>query len=439
MKNIEEKIINQFKMNIAIDNYKNEFNHSKIKERKMPMKRKILATACASLVLVTGIVLATNIKTIQTQVRGLGKGIDTAVEHGYIANPEMDYQNSNTTVNYGEKIDNINTEAKIEDILMDDHNLSTKFNFKFEEKISQYINLENIHNIELPDLIITDEENRILYAGCDQEAFESYCQKNNLPYKFAEFNENYLNCGLNYFPASINKDSNTVELMYNMYTDKYPKSKKLNLTFGKIKIVEENNEKITTLTGNWQMEIDIPEKMYNRTSESYKVVSCSNKDFEIYHSEVTDTGFEIGVIINNIEEPKMPKELEEKYRGIVKKHLKEVDQTQMNAELYAELAEEPYKTMWNEYWRKRMPILTSGKIMQIGENQEKEKSYVQNSKGEKFECTFSPSRAAKLEWLNGNKYNFYETFAMTKYESTDKIKVVLNYYGELVTIELEKI
>ena len=151
-------------MNIAIDNYKNELNHSKIEERKMPMKRKMLATACASLVLVTGIVLATNIKTIQTQIRGLGKGIDSAVEHGYIANPEMDYQNSDTTVNYGKKIDNINIEAKIEDILMDDHNLSTKFNFKFEEKISQYINLENIHNIELPDLIITDEENRILYA-----------------------------------------------------------------------------------------------------------------------------------------------------------------------------------------------------------------------------------------------------------------------------------
>ena len=74
----------------------------------------------------------------------------------------------------------------------------------------------------------------------------------------------------------------------------------------------------------------------------------------------------------------------------------------MNAEFYAELAEEPYKTMWNEYLRKCTPILTSGKIMQIGETQETEKSYVQNSKGEKFKCTFSPSKAYKLEWLNGN-------------------------------------
>ena len=37
------------------------------------------------------------------------------------------------------------------------------------------------------------------------------------------------------------------------------------------------------------------------------------------------------------------------------------------------------------------------------------------------------------------QYNYYETFAMTKYEAIDKIKVILNYYGELVTIELEKI
>ena len=45
--------------------------------------------------------------------------------------------------------------------------------------------------------------------------------------------------------------------------------------------------------------------MYNRTSESYRVISCDNKDFEVYQSKVTDTGFEIGVTISNIEEPEL--------------------------------------------------------------------------------------------------------------------------------------
>ena len=43
------------------------------------------------------------------------------------------------------------------------------------------------------------------------------------------------------------------------------------------------------------------------------------------------------------------------------------------------------------------------------------------------------------KWLEGNKFDFYETFGMTKYDATDSIKVVLNYYGELVTIALEKV
>lgn len=51
----------------------------------------------------------------------------------------------------------------------------------------------------------------------------------------------------------------------------------------------------------------------------------------------------------------------------------------------------------------------------------------------------SPSRRAKDKWLEGNKFDFYETFAMTKFDATNTIKVVLNYYGEAVIIELEKV
>ncbi|MCI8291381.1 MAG: hypothetical protein HFJ25_03920 [Clostridia bacterium] len=40
--------------------------------------------------------------------------------------------------------------------------------------------------------------------------------------------------------------------------------------------------------------------------------------------------------------------------------------------------------------------------------------------------------------LNGNKCDFYETFGMTKYDASDKIKLVLYHYGEPITIELEK-
>lgn len=66
-------------------------------------------------------------------------------------------------------------------------------------------------------------------------------------------------------------------------------------------------------------------------------------------------------------------------------------------------------------------------------------SYVENENGKKFEITLSPSRKAKTYYIEGNKYDFYETFSMTKYDTTDKIKAVLYYYGKPVTIELEKV
>lgn len=442
--NIEETILKKFKMSIALDNFRKEINQNtlKEKERRYIVRKKILTTTCISFVLISSIVFATNIKNIKNYFRGLGNGIDSAIEHGYISNTEMDYQKSTTDTNikYDEIIDNINIETKIENFLMDDYNLSVEFNFKFDDKINEYINIDNIHNIELKDLIIKDEENKILYAGNDKDAFESYCQKNNLPYVFGECNENYLNSGINYFPSLLDKEKNSVKLMYNMYTEKYPKSKKLYFSFGKIIVLEKNKEKAIAINGDWQIELDVPEKMYNRTSESYKVVSCDNNDFEVYYCEVSDTGFEIGVIINNVEEPKMPKELKEVYYGILSKYANQVDQSYSTVELYTKLSESPYKEMWNEYYKKFEPILTDGKNSNLIDiNVENiEKCYIENANGQKFECTFSPSRKYRLEWLTGNKYNYYETFGMTKYDATDNIKVILNYYGKPVKIELEK-
>ena len=81
--------------------------------------------------------------------------------------------------------------------------------------------------------------------------------------------------------------------------------------------------------------------------------------------------------------------------------------------------------MYNNYNKRNTPI-------------DIEKIYIENSNGTKFECTMSPSRKYNREWLENNKYDFYETFNMNKYNATDKITIVLDYYGETVTIKLEK-
>lgn len=360
--NKNEGELEQLKLNIATYKFREEIQKSSALKNKQKKgvnltKRKIIATACASLILVSGIAFAINSKKVTTTDRGLGKGVETAIENGYIANPEMDFMD----------FDNKGTKIKIENFFMDDLNLSINFLIKLDRSKN---NIDKISNIFLDKLVIRDEENRIVFRGNNPEFFEKYCLENNL-------NDNYISCGINWFIESEDKDM--LRLTYNIYSDGFPKSKKLYFALGGMQIQKFKNgtENNYEIQGNWNVEIDIPENMYNRAHEEYKVISCSNNDFNIYKAMATDVGFELGVI--------MPTKNENV--SIIK----------------------PFS------------------------------SYVKNENGEKFYSTLNVSNKYKRYYLEGDKYDFYDTFDMTKYNATNKIEIVLYYYGKPVIIELEKI
>lgn len=425
MNNNEKEILRNFKINIALSNFEREQkernflkNREKVKFINMINKKKrIILTTCAGFILISGIVFAVNNENIKKYFRGIGKGIDSAIENGYIENTEMNYMSSNVDAENmpnNKAIEDIKIEAKIDNFLMDDCNISTEISFKFDDKINNYIDLDNIHNIELKDLIVRDEENKILFSGIDKENFEKYCEKYKLNYIYGECNENYYNSGLNRFLTYNNKEEKSVRLIYNMYADGYPKSKKLYFSFGKIVISEHNNEEVYTFKGNWEIELDVPEKMYNRTTQSYKVINCSDDNIKVYTTTVSDTGCEIGLIIDNIEEPTFPEEIYKKFQ-----------ETNNSEEV---LQDETLANKLHDYLYKASPIDTTDK-----------ETYIENSNGKKFNCTLSVSRKYKKEWITKNKCDFYETFSMTKNDMTDKIIVSLKYYEKIVTIELEKI
>lgn len=233
-----------------------------------------------------------------------------------------------------------------------------------------------------------------------------------------------MNNGLNTYIMS--KTKNSVTLMYNMYANNMPKSKKLYFSFETIKItcgLEYNCE----LNGKWYKCVDVPEKMYNRSEEYYKVVSCTNKDFNAYTAKVTDTGFEIGVIISNL---KRPEENASKFQEFC---------TATDQYNNGEISKEEYekiKEKWYYQWSEDLsPISVS--TTNVREDTV-EASYVENESGEKFKSTLSPSRQAINQFIDETHFCFYETFSMTKYNATDKIKVVLFFHGSPVIIELEK-
>src|SRR5699024_4176910 len=134
-----------------------------------------------------------------------------------------------------------------------------------EMKFDESIDINSIYRITLPNLMITDEQKRIIYC-IDETTFKEYYQKNNLNYSWNEFNDNHLRSGANWYIKNKMADSNSVELVYNLYSNKYPKSKYLYLNFSEISIQNNpNDNSIThTIDGNWNLDLEVPEKFYNR-------------------------------------------------------------------------------------------------------------------------------------------------------------------------------
>lgn len=425
------KIYEKVKMKIAISTVKEE----KLITNKLNIRNSIILTVCLTISM-TGIVFATNYEKI-TNYLGLGHGVDTAIENNYIEVPKMDYTTSYSTLEDESNaiiLNNIKTNVKIDTFLMDDLNLSVNFNLEFDEEINKSINLNNIRKIELRDLIITDEQNRIIYSMTTKEVFEEYCKNHSLQYTFGEFNENYMNNGLNCFIKYRYPTTNKISLVYNMYADGFPKSQKLNFTFSKILIKEldENEkEKSTILTGDWNINLNVPEKMYNRNSISYKVISCSNNDFDITTAFATDTGFEVGIIIDNMKTPESYLQLssEEIKKEIIEGKITEAEIEERRNELLNTPKYQNLMAQWN-------PI-EDDPHADLNLNIENT-SYIENENGEKFEKSLSPSRRQDSNFIDGNKFSYYETFELTKYNITNKLKMQIMFKGKPVIIEFEK-
>ena len=211
---------------------------------------KILATGCVCVIVTTSIVYGKDISNFIQNFFNNSKGIDTAVENGYIEKLDEEYIKSS------------NTQVKIDNILMDDYNLNFTINIKFEENID----VENISKANIKDMIITDEENKILYCE-NQEKFNKYISEKNLKYTYKTFNENYINSGSNWYIKEKNSDEHSIKLVYNLFSSNYPKSKKIEINFNTISLNKENSEE-TEIKGEWNLNIDIPEKMSERENKS---------------------------------------------------------------------------------------------------------------------------------------------------------------------------
>lgn len=398
MNNIEEKIEKALSQDIELpSDYKYIIRHTLRKRSDVKMKKnkimKILATGCACVVITTSLVYAKDISNVIKNFFNHNKGMDVAIQEGYIDEPEMEYVNSTKT-----EISTTNTAIKVKNMLMDDHNLS----FTFSIKIDDDIDISKIHDIAFPNMIITDENNKIIYCE-NREVFDKYCEKNNLQYEYLNFNENYINNGTNYYIKSKSLESHTLDVVYNFYTTvySYPKSKKLYINLTQINISEserlEGEELV--LNGNWNIEFDVSEKFYNRESFVYTVTNCSDDSIDITEACTYETGMTY-------------------------------EFTSKDKPIYDE----------NDEYEVKMQKIDDFLDKNIVDYVDDE--YIENENGEIFKPINDNNESSGTIYGISGDFKHWQTFDLTKNKATDKLKIhfKLTLQGKTrdVVIELER-
>lgn len=398
MKNNKE-IYEDLKLKIAISNFQEE-------EKSMPEKNNIIKSLIATILMITsfsGVVFAKDISyKIYKNFFLTGNGMETAINEGYIENIEMEEKDSNSIVENeetGKKIEDANTKIKVEEFIMDDFNLSMAISVTLSDEIKEIINPKDIWEMNFPDLVITDEEN----------------------------NKIVQNSGLNCFIK--NRGENPVKVVYNYYTggnEVYPKSKKLKFNMNQIKISNSDEtimgDEEITLTGNWNFEIDVPEKMYNRQNVIYKQVSTTNPEFNVLETKMYETGTDIKLKFKAEKNPVIPTTPEIEFW----KSLPQDDELK-NIDILNYLENKLKKTEeYKEYVKKSLDVWNYDK-------------YVKNENGQQFNMSQSPRENGGATIDDNGYLEANCTFDLTKYDMTDTITVYIDYHGEKAEIVLKKV
>ncbi len=357
----------------------------KTKRNKMHDNKlsKIITATCSLVILTTGIVYAKDIINYVTGLFNENKGAEKAIESGYIATPNVNCIESN------------NVKVNVENFLMDDFNMNFIFNISLDDSVD----ISSISRARLPDLIIKDEENRILY--CQDE--------NNLNKENIDINgDKYISSGSNWYIKNKDTENNRIQLVYNFYSSKYPKSKTLNIKFNKINLtkyeISENEE--TILNGEWNIKLDVPEKFYNREVCIYNVKSCSDSEINVTNASLYDTGFRI------------------EFNRKVSPIYNDDDSDEVKKEKMNKLVE------WN------MKELDEERNMTYDD-------YVINEAGEKFYPIKSSLEDSRADYLPNGEFSYMQTFDLTKYNENSNhinihLKINLPNLKEEVEIELER-
>lgn len=189
-------------------------------------------------------------------------GIIEAIENNsWFQEVDMDYIN----LGNGYKI-------RVEYLLMDEMNLYIVYDLQSENDISEY------EDMFMPDLKIVDESGNVI---CDKGNISAEQYSKKLAVK------------------NIEDDTHNMKELVYMFTDSFPKSRTLHISFSKVALTKKL-ERDTIDCKNTEFDIELDEKFVNRDYVTY----VADSD-EIEKAIVTETGFYAIVKTDNFKLPEV--------------------------------------------------------------------------------------------------------------------------------------
>jgi len=373
----DKKLFNYFKENKQVpkkieDSILNVNLNRNAKTKKiidMFSVRKVAIAAISLVTISTGVVFAKDISKFVQNLFKDNQGVQTAVDNGYMhENPEMIYFESSST------------KIRMQEMVMDDYTLDINFETEFDENID----VTGIENFRIPNMLVTDENNNIL-CSWDINTAKKFSEEKGLPSDNQSVLDNSINVASSIFISkTIDKNSIVFTLNCSANDDKFPKSEKLYVRFDTI--ILENNEKHYNITGDWLIEITVPEKFVNRESTIYEVINCNNQN----------------VKTNSI--------------------TAEVYETGMNFKMNMYFGD-------YEYWSNKLEEIRKENVLD-SRLIKFENCYVENEVGEKFYPSMTSSNDGTYSFDTKGQLQTNLTFNLTKYDATDNLKVVLHMIDE---------
>lgn len=330
------------------------------------------------------------------------KGIETAINNGYIMNVD------------GEPITSNDVSLKINQILLDDYNLDISFGLEFKNmKIP-----DDVQAVEFENILIADENNNILYHSGSRDIFDKFVKSNNLDLEYKDYNEKYINTSSHTHITT--EDSSNINLIYNIFTyDKtFLKSKELNVYVENL-IFKINNTNVRIDSG-WNIKQDLTSSFQDRKSVKY--ISTTNNDENIIsvsaitYTTGTNIKLEVKIPDEKVDAKKLKKLIE---NAKFEQQSNSVQSINCYDDNYMSETENKIYDMRNNFHN----IISN--------------IYVENSFGQKFYITDNLATNENFNITSNNKNIIYSnTFDMTSYNCTNNITLHFNYNSKEYSINL---